>query len=65
MNPDLLDGIIHLVVQFDPIQNQFEQVQPSIFLLSRGKLQFYNLYARCYGGKEDGDLQGCHSHTAG
>ena len=32
--------------------------------VTRGKLQFYKLYARCYGGKIDGDLQGHHSHTA-
>ena len=33
--------------------------------ITRGKLHFYELYARCYGGKDDGDLQGRHSHMAG
>ena len=33
--------------------------------ITRGKLQFYKLYAQTYGGKDDGDLQGRHSHTAG
>ena len=33
--------------------------------ITRGKLQFYKLYARCYGGKDDGDIQGRHQHTVG
>ena len=36
----------------------------SLAITSR-KLQFYyKLYARCYGWKDDGDIQGRHSHTA-
>ena len=32
--------------------------------VTRGKLQFYKLYARTYSRKLDNDLQGRHSHTA-
>ena len=35
------------------------------FAVTRGKLQFYKLYAQCYGGKHNDNLQGHHSHTAG
>ena len=33
--------------------------------VTRGKLQFYKLYAQMYGGKLDNDLQSHHSHAAG
>ena len=31
--------------------------------VTRGKLMFYQLYARTYGGASDGDIQGRHEHT--
>ena len=34
-----------------------------LLAVTSGKLMFYKLYARTYGGASDGDIQGQHEHT--
>ena len=66
MNPDLQDGIIRSACTIGPDPKPIQTGATLHSLaITRGKLQFYKLYARTYGGKDDGDLQGRHSHTAG